>query len=316
LDIKTKVIVVLGLTSSGKSGLAVKLALRLRSGQARRLGYKGAEIISADSRQVYRGLDIGSGKITKKEMRGVPHHLLGVASPKRVFTVANFKCLADKKIKEIVSRGKIPIVVGGTGFYIRSVVHNVVIPAVKPNKKLRRELEDKTPEELAQILRRLDYRRWKEIDKKNKRRLARAIEIAESLGKVPPLKADPINADFKLIGIKTGKDKLKKLITRRVKGMVKRGLINETARLLKNGITERRIREFGFEYQDALKYLNGEIESKEGLANSIIRRTLDYTKRQMTWFKRDKDIIWITDPASRQGGPRKAYATVRDFLAH
>lgn len=289
-----KIIVILGPTASGKSKLAIKLALRLSSKQAKKkFGINGAEIISADSRQVYKGLNIGSGKATKKEMRGVPHHLLGVASPKRVFTVADFKRLADKKIKEIIGRGKIPIIVGGTGFYIRAVVHDIVIPAVKPNKKLRRELENKTPDKLAEILRRLDYRRWKEIDKKNKRRLTRAIEIAESLGKVPPTKADPINADFKLIGIKVDKSKLAKLVNERVKKMIKRGFINETEKLLKNGVKREKIHEFGFEYQDALKYIDGEVESKEELANLMVKRTLDYAKRQMTWFKRDKQIHWI-----------------------
>jgi tRNA dimethylallyltransferase len=294
---KPKIIVILGPTSSGKSRLAVGLARRFEG-----------EIISADSRQIYRGLDIGSGKITEKEMRGVPHHLLGIANPKKVFTVSNFKRLANKKIKEIITRNKIPIIVGGTGFYIRAIVHGIVIPKVKPNKKLRRELENKTPKELAQILRKLDYRRWKEIDKKNKRRLIRAIEIAKSLGKVPTLKTKPMNADFKLIGIKVDKNKLAKSVTKRVKNMINNGFINETAQLIKGGVSNKRIRELGFEYQDAIKYINGEIKSKEELANSMTRKTLNYAKRQMTWFKRDKDIIWITDP-------REAYAIVRDFLA-
>lgn len=288
---------ILGPTSSGKSGLAVKLARRFNG-----------EIISADSRQIYRGLEIGSGKVTNKEMGGIPHHLLGIVSPQKVFTAANFKRLADRKIKEIIVRGRVPIIVGGTGFYIRALVHGFIMPAVKPDEKLRRELKNKTVEELSKILHRLDYRRWKEIDRKNKRRLVRAIEIAKSLGKVPQLKAEPINADFKLIGIKIDKSKLEKLITKRVKDMVKRGFINETAQLVKDGIKRERIRELGFEYQDALEYLEGEIKSKEQLIDSMVRRTIDYVKRQTTWFKRDKDIIWITDR-------RKAYAVVRDFLA-
>lgn len=146
-----KIIVVVGPTASGKSDLAIAIALRLpsmqlrtsRSGQAKKIG---GEIISADSRQVYRGMDIGTGKITKKEMRGVPHHLLNVVSPKTEFNVAKFKKIAIKKIKEIVGRGKTPIIVGGTGFWIDALIYDWPIPEVKADKKLRLRLEKKTIE--------------------------------------------------------------------------------------------------------------------------------------------------------------------------
>ncbi len=167
-----KLIVILGPTASGKSELAVKLAKKFNG-----------EIISADSRQVYKGLNIGTGKITKKEMKGIGHHLLDVASPKRKFTVAQFQKLAFKKIREIQRRGKTPFLVGGTGFYIQSVVDNISIPEVTPNWKLRKALEKKNTEELFSMLKKLDPARAKTIDSKNPRRLTRAIEIASAEGR-------------------------------------------------------------------------------------------------------------------------------------
>ena len=173
---KTKLLIILGPTASGKSDLAVQLAKK----------YNG-EIISADSRQVYKGLNIGTGKITKKEMSGIKHHLLDVTDPKKVFTVSQFKTLVEIAIADISSRGKLPIICGGTGFYIQAVVDNIILPEVPPNKKLREKLNKKTTTELFEILKKLDNERAKNIDAKNPRRLIRAIEIAEKLGKVPPL---------------------------------------------------------------------------------------------------------------------------------
>src|SRR3989338_8024568 len=173
-----KIIVILGPTASGKSALGVKLAKKING-----------EIISADSRQVYKGLDIGSGKITKKEMRGVPHHCIDIVSPKKIFTVVDFKKCADKAIEKNFAKNKTPIIVGGTGLYIQAIVDNIVLPEVKPNWKLRKELEKKTTEEMFKMLKKLDPERAKNIDAKNPRRLIRAIEIAKSLGKMPKLKS-------------------------------------------------------------------------------------------------------------------------------
>ncbi|HDO23680.1 MAG TPA: tRNA (adenosine(37)-N6)-dimethylallyltransferase MiaA, partial [bacterium] len=171
---ENKVIVILGPTASGKSEMAVKLAKKFNG-----------EIISADSRQVYRGMDIGTGKITQKEMRGIPHHLLDVASPKKVFTVIDFKKRAEKAIKDIIKRGKISIICGGTGFYIQAITGGISIPEVKPNWKLRKQLEKKNAEQLFKMLKKLDPKRSKTIDAKNPRRLIRAIELAQSLGHFP-----------------------------------------------------------------------------------------------------------------------------------
>ena len=157
---KPKILVILGPTASGKSDLAVELS-KIFNG----------EVISADSRQVYKGLDIGSGKITKKEMRGVPHYLLDVCSPKKIFSVAEYKKLADEKITNILKRNKLPIICGGTGFYIDAVVQNITLPEVSPNPELRKKLEGKNLEELQTILKQLDLERYETVDTKNKIRL-------------------------------------------------------------------------------------------------------------------------------------------------
>ncbi|MDQ5971125.1 MAG: tRNA dimethylallyltransferase, partial [Patescibacteria group bacterium] len=171
---KPKIIVILGQTSTGKSDFAVQMAKEI-----------GGEIISADSRQVYKGLDLGTGKITKKEMRGIPHHLLDVANPKKTFTVSDYKKITEKKISEISKNSKVPILCGGTGFYIDAIVSGQIFPEVPPNKLLRKELENKSKEELFKILKKLDKNRAETIDKDNPVRLIRAIEIAEALGSVP-----------------------------------------------------------------------------------------------------------------------------------
>ena len=165
-----KIVVILGQTATGKSEIAIKLAKKF-----------GGEIISADSRQIYKGLNIGSGKVTKKEMSDVPHHILSIVSPKKTFSVAEWQEKTKKIIVEIDSRGKLPIICGGTGFYIQSIVENVALPEVPPNKKLREKLENKTAGELVKILKKLDQKILKTIDTKNPVRLIRAIEIATEL---------------------------------------------------------------------------------------------------------------------------------------
>jgi tRNA dimethylallyltransferase len=264
-----KVIVILGQTATGKSNLAVKIALKNKG-----------EIISADSRQVYKGLDIGTGKITKKEMRGVLHYLLDVANPKHKFTVVEYKKLAEEKIKDILARGNTPIICGGTGFYIDAITKGMVFPEVPPNKELRKILEKKSEIELLKILRKIDPKRAKNIDSKNKVRLIRAIEIAKALGKVPPItQATPVYKFIK-IGLYLPPEKLKKKVEKRVKQMFKDGLLDEIKMLKKKGISEKRLKELGFEYYNPTP-------------EKVISETLKYAKRQMTWFKRDKEIKWI-----------------------
>lgn len=276
------ILVILGPTATGKSDLAVKLARKFNG-----------EIISADSRQVYKGLDIGTGKITKKEMLDVPHHLLDVISPKKVFSVSEFQKLANKKIKEIISRNKLPIIVGGTGFYIQSIVDGIVLPEVKPNIKLRKELGTKNIDELVSILKKLDKSRLEKIDKNNPVRLIRAIEIAKSLGSVPKIKKQKSKFNFIQIGLELPKDEIKEKIHKRLISRVKKGMIKEAQELHSNGISWKRMKELGLEY----RYLAELLESKKSKQEFLVKlknEIYQYSKRQMTWFKRDKNIKWFS----------------------
>ncbi|MES2023581.1 MAG: tRNA (adenosine(37)-N6)-dimethylallyltransferase MiaA [Patescibacteria group bacterium] len=278
---KPKIIVILGPTSSGKSDLAVQIARKVNG-----------EVISADSRQVYKGLDIGSGKITKKEMQGVPHHLLDVANPKNKFTVTDYKELANKKIEEIITRGNVPIICGGTGFYIDAVVNGIILPEVPPNEKLRKSLDEKSELELFKILKTLDKNRAKTIDAKNKIRLIRAIEIAKALGKVPKIKKQNLPYEFTKIGLYVPKEILAEKIHTRLLARIKKGMLNEAKKLHKQGLSWKRMEELGLEYRYMALYLQKKITKGEMLAR-LNSEIFKYSKRQMTWFKRDKEIKWI-----------------------
>lgn len=280
-SILPKILVVLGPTASGKSSLAVKLAKK----------YNG-EVISADSRQVYKGLDIGTGKITKKEMENIHHWLLDVVSLKKTFNVSEWKKLADKKIKTILKRHKLPIICGGTGFYIQSIVDGVVLPEVAPNKKLRILLSKKSTDELVKILEKLDPVRLKSVDQKNPVRLIRAIEIAESLGKVP--KFEKIKSPYEVlqIGLKVEDIELREKIHKRLLDRIKKGMFEEAKKLHKKGLTLKRMRELGLEYRYLADYLDKKIDKKE-FTKKLDTEIWHYAKRQMTWFKKDKNIKWF-----------------------
>src|SRR3990172_13150217 len=277
---KSKILVILGQTATDKTGLGVKLAKK----------WKG-EVISADSRQVYKGLDLGTHKITKQEMRGVPHHLLDVASPKKNFSVVQFKKLAEKKITEILKRKKLPIIVGGTGFYIQAIVDNVDFPEHKPDLKLRAKLEKKNTEQLFKILKKLDPKRAKNIDQKNPRRLMRAIEIAKAIGHVPRLDTPrPSQYDALQIGLAPHPEILKaKIKYRFIKDLD--NIIAEVKKLRKNGLSWKRLKELGLYYSHVALYLQGKIK-KEEMIEKISSALWQYAKRQKTWFKRDPRIYW------------------------
>src|SRR3989344_4756245 len=278
-----KIIVVVGQTSTGKSDFAVEVAKIING-----------EIISADSRQVYKGMDIGTGKITKKEMRGIPHHLLSLASPRTVFTVSKFKKLADKKIKEIIARGNVPIICGGTGFYIDAVVNNTVLPEVPPNAKLRAELYQLDAIALTRYLEKLDPERVKTIDTKNKVRLIRAIEIAIALGSVPSLASDGTNPkhDVLKIGLTLPDEILKERIYKRILIRIKKHMFKEFEKLHKNGLSLKKMQSLGLEYKYGAMYIKKEID-KEQFIEKLNTDTWHYAKRQKTWFKRDIKTIWL-----------------------
>src|SRR3989344_3953485 len=229
-----KILVILGPTAVGKSDLAVKIARKIsndyknqKDEKTRLDSFSGAEIISADSRQVYKGLNIGTGKITRKEMQGIKHRLIDVANPKKRFDVEKYKNLAKKAIENITSKNKLPIIVGGTGFYIQALIDGVIFSDVPPNNDLRKDLSTKTSEELMNILLELDPRRGKNIDPKNSRRIIRAIEIATALDKVPELKILPNDFDTLFIGLTISREELKKKIKDRLIKRMKKGMVSE-----------------------------------------------------------------------------------------
>ena len=277
---KGKLIVILGPTAVGKTELSIKLAKKFNG-----------EIISADSRQVYKGMDIGTGKVTKKEMKDVPHYCLNVVSPKRKFSAAQYQKIALNVINRILKKGKIPFLVGGSPFYIYSVVEGWLFPKMKADWKLRRKLEKKTKQELFLILKKLDKERAKTIEKENKRRLIRAIEIAKTFGKVPELKKNP-QFNCLLIGIKKPKEKIKEFIHKRLLKRFKKEMIKEVKNLRESGVSWQRLKEFGLEYKWIARYLQEKIEKKEMIEN--LQKDIEkFAKRQMTWFKKDKRIHWI-----------------------
>lgn len=283
-----KILVILGPTATGKSNLAVKIAKK----------YNG-EVISADSRQVYKGLDIGTGKITKVEMQGVHHWLLDIANPQKTFTVTDFKKQAEEKLEKIWKRNKLPIICGGTGFYIDSLINNTSLPEVPPNKKLRKELEKKSLLELQDILKKLDKERFKTIDIKNKVRLIRAIEIAKVLGKVPRLDKNEYSYNTLKIGLRLPNEELRDKIKKRIISRMKKGMVKEAENLHKKGLSFKRMRELGLEYRLLADLLENKINKKEFILK-LEKEIWHYAKRQMTWFKRDKNIKWFNPKQTRK----------------
>lgn len=280
---KQKILVVLGPTASGKSDLAVFLA-RACNG----------EVISADSRQVFTGLDIGSGKVTAREMKRVPHHLLDVASPKRVFSVARYKRLAEKAIRDITKRGKTPILCGGTAQYINAVLFDHQFPAVKPNAKLRKKLERMSIAELFSLLETKDPARAATIDRHNPRRLIRALEIVLTTNKPVPVLAKDSPYDVLQIGIKLPQEILKERIHARLLKRMRMGMMKEVERLRADGVSWQRLDDLGLEYRYVSRYLRG-LMTKQDMLVQLEAEIWKYTKRQMTWWKHDATIHWVSD---------------------
>ena len=271
-----KIIVVLGPTASGKSELAVQLAKQ----------YNG-EIVSADSRQIYKEMDIGTGKITSKETQEISHHLLDVVSPKKQFSVVEYKNLALNAIEKIYAKGKIPIICGGTGFYIRAIIDGLMIPEVEPDWELRKKMEKKITTELFKELKKLDPNRAKNIDAKNRRRLIRAIEIIKKTGKpIPVLQSRP-QFNVLYLGIKKSLPEIKKSIDKRIDKMIKSGLEKEVRNLVKK-----------YDWTLVLKNTIGYSEFRnENPIEAIKSNTFKFAKRQLTWFKKypGKEIQWISN---------------------
>lgn len=288
---KPKLVIVIGPTASGKSELAVKLAKKFNG-----------EIISADSRQIYRGLDIGSGKVAGKWVakkfvyKTVPHYLIDEANPKIQYSAQKFQRKANRIILDIVKRGKLPILCGGTMHWIDSVAFNQQFPKVKPNLKLRAKLSQLTTHEMFEMIKKLDPNRAKTIDAKNPHRLIRALEIIQTTGKpVPKLKQES-KFDIIWLGLNPPMEVLTNKITKRMKSWLKRGIVEEVRALHNNGVSWKRFDSFGLEYKYTAQFLQNKISAKQLEELSIISMR-QYAKRQLTWWKRNKDIHWSNSPS-------------------
>ncbi len=292
-----KLVVIVGPTASGKSDLAVALARRFNG-----------EVVSADSRQVYRGMDIGSGKVTKKEMAGIPHHLLSAASPRARFTVARYKKMALTAIERIQKKGKLPILCGGSAFYVSAVVDGLTIPEVPPDWRLRQQLQKKSLAQLFKTLKRLDQKRAQTIDINNPRRLIRAIEIVTKTKKpVPRIQRQPFPGQILIIGVSKSASELRKLIARRLSLRLARGMVAEVKRLHANGVAYKKLESFGLEYRHVSRYLQKKI-TREEMMRLIQKDSERLAKQQLFWFKKDARIVWTKNRTA-------AFFAVKNFLS-
>lgn len=298
-DHKTKLIAIVGPTASGKTALSLKLAKKF-----------SGEIISADSRAIYRFMDIGTAKPTKDqnyESRimnygeerdyfscGIRHHLVDVTAPDKTLTLAQYKELAITAINTIAQRGQLPFLVGGTALYIYTVIDNWVIPTVPPNKKLREKLEKQPVEKLYQQLLKKDPAAKDFVDSQNKRRIIRALEImagtnqpfSQQRQKGPPL------FEVLILGVKRPMAAIKKSIAQRTEKMLKAGLINEVKKLLEKGYSPDSPALSGIHYKEIVAYLKKKLTLPETIA-LINKNDEQLVRRQMTWFKKDQRIKWV-----------------------
>jgi tRNA dimethylallyltransferase len=285
---KQKVIAVVGPTSSGKTALGIYLAQKL-----------SGEVISADSRQVYKGLNLGTGKVTKKEMAGIPHHLLDVANPKKIFSASDFKRLGERALLGVFQKQKTPIVVGGTGLYADVLLGRMVLPEVPPNPALRAKLEKKSVAQLFALLQKKDPERAANIEPTHHRRLVRALEIAEALGK-SPAKAGAMQAEEKYnvlwLGLSPSAKVLQKRIVKRLAARLKAGMLAEAKRLHAQGLSYKRMEALGLEYRSMAAYLQNKMTKEEMIAQ-LDREIAHYAKRQLRWFKRNPTIVWVKSSA-------------------
>lgn len=289
-------IVVLGPTASGKTKIAIKLAKDFNG-----------EIISADSRQIYRGMNIGTDKISPLETQGIPHYLIDIVNPDEEFTLAQYKELAIKTIREIQERKKLPFLVGGTGLYIQAITDNLEIPTVPPDAKLRSNLERIDQKKLVEMLKKLDPVGAKKIDLNNPRRIIRALEVCLKTGQPFSSQTRKGKRLFKIIeiGLNPPREKLYQKIDQRVDWMIENGLINEVKSLLKK--YPPNLPAFsGIGYQEIIQYLQGKITLEESI-QQIKFHTHQYARRQITWFKKDQKIKWVKNLI-------EAREIIKDFL--
>ena len=275
-----KLVIIAGTNASGKSGLGIELALKY-----------GAEIVSADSRQVFKGLDLGSGKVTAQEMRGVPHHLLDVAEPNDFFSLSHYQKLAYAAIDDVFARGGRPFLVGGTGLYVNAVADGYNLIDAEPDPAIRQRVEAMSLEELTELIKEKNPGALERLDLKNKRRLERAAEKALA-GKGNELPSKP-RYETLMIGVTWPREVLYERIRERLDRRLKEGMIEEVENLRKNGATDEFLYKLGLEYRYILMYLNGEFGSFDAFYDKLFMEIRHLAKEQMTWFRKRTDIHWI-----------------------
>ena len=279
---KPKLVVIAGTNASGKSGLGVKLAK-----------HYGGEIVSADSRQVFRGLDLGSGKITVEEMQGVPHHLIDVVEPNDFFSMHDFQRMAYAAIDDIVARDKTPFLVGGTGLYVASVTEGYVMSDTEPDLEYRAYLETFETPKLYEML--VALRPDTDVEPKNRNRVMRILEKIHD--------GDDLSApnqpryDCLKLGVTWERDVLRRRIDERMNRRLADGMIEEVKKLLDEGATVEFMMKLGLEYRFITQYLIGEIPDKQDMIDRLTLSIKQFAKRQMTWFRRDAEIQWLDMPA-------------------
>ena len=291
---KNKLIILAGPTASGKTSVSIDLAKRL-----------GGEIISADSMQVYKYMDVGTAKISVEEMQGVKHHLIDVLDPKEDFNIVKFQNMVKYSIEEIVKNGHIPILVGGTGFYIQSVIYDIDFNNEDDNSSVRKKLEEEYDafgaDFMHEKLKKIDIVSAQNIHKNNKKRIIRAIEYflinnepISSHNEVQREKKSPY--DYRFFVLNPPRDILYERINKRVDIMVENGLVDEVKKLREMGLSTANISMQGIGYKEIIEYLDGEVSLETAIEN-IKQNTRHMAKRQVTWFKREKDVIYV-DPFS------------------
>ena len=282
---KPKLIVIVGTNASGKSSLGVALARRF-----------DGEIVSADSRQVYRGMDLGSGKITPEEMAGVPHHLLDVREPGEFFSMADFQRLAYEAIDGIVSRGRVPFLVGGTGLYVDAVADGYILSEKAPDPAVRERLETFTTEELYAMLREREPET--EVDPRNRHRVMRRLEKLEAGD--DHIAGRESRFEVLKLGVTWPREVLKARIDERLERRMRAGMVEEVRRMLEAGVSPVFLEKLGLEYKYLTWYLTGRM-GEDQMTEELSRAIKRFAKRQMTWFRRDPRIHWLDmsgDPES------------------
>ena len=286
---KNKVIVICGPTASGKTALSIELAKQING-----------EIVSCDSMQIYKDMDIGTAKPTLEEMQGIKHYLIGCVSPEERYSVADYKTDAKKAIKEIIEKGKMPIIVGGTGLYLDSLIYEIEYQDIKLDeeyrKKLEEEVEEKGLEELYEKAKQIDEKAIEKISPNDKKRILRILEIYHATGKTKTeqeieSRKKEVEYDYKVYALDWDRQKLYDRINKRVDMMIEQGLIEEVKQILEKYDTFPTAMQ-GLGYKEVVDYLKGKL-TKEEMIEKIKMETRRYAKRQLTWFRKNKQTIWL-----------------------